>query len=57
MMLASIDKTGINLHNGRKLIPKDNIKFFIKRSGKLVRVMPERDIVLYAIERTSFSRV
>ena len=57
MMFASIDKTGVNLHYGRKLIPKDNIKFFIKRSGKLISVMPEGDVVLYTIYCTRFSRL
>ena len=55
MMFVSIDKTGVNLHYGRKLIPQDNIKFFIERSGKLICVMPEGDIVLYAIYCTRFS--
>ena len=55
MVLTRIDKAGINLHNGRELISEDNIKFFIERSGELICVMPERYIVLYAIERASFS--
>ena len=57
MMLLSVDKAGINLHNRRELITENNIELVRHLPCKFIRITPKREIIFNAIYGSGFARL